>query len=199
MQQKDLRQLKTQAKLHKAYISLQKQGYEKLTIQQLCKEASITRATFYNQFQDVYELRLDLHDSLILELKKALTIINPKPLRELKKDELDDQVVNLFHHIEQNRHAYELLLVLKPDALFMNQVKEIVKQFIIEGTNYSEAQEQLIEGNFDFIVSFYTGAYFESILWWIGNNYEPNAKEMSHTLIQTGLNGSIRKPIQMRE
>ena len=51
MQQKDLRQLKTQAKLHTAYISLQKQGYEKLTIHQLCKEASITRATFYNQFR----------------------------------------------------------------------------------------------------------------------------------------------------
>ena len=109
------------------------------------------------------------------------------------------QVVNLFHHIEQNRLAYELLLVLKPDALFMNRVKGIVKQFIIEGTSYSEAQNSLIEGNFDFIVSFYTGAYFESILWWMENNYQPNAKEMSYALIHTGLKGSFCKPIQMRE
>src|SRR5690625_6127761 len=43
----------------------------------------------------------------------------------------------------QHRYAYEILLVDQPDALFINDVKSIIRQFITEGILYSKAQERL--------------------------------------------------------
>lgn len=195
MKNKDLRQIKSQLKLKNAYLSLLAQGYEQLSIQQICKEAAVTRPTFYKQFQDIQQLRLVLNQSLITDLKSALTIRNPKPLADTERHEMSDNVIRLFEHIEENSIAYETLLIVQPDALFINDVKHVIKEFIQEGTYHSQEQSKLIDVNFDFILSFYSGAYIESIIWWIQNSFQPSAKETATIVVETAFYGSFKDPV----
>lgn len=195
MKQMDLRQIKSQVKLQQAYLSLIERGYEQLSIQQICKEAAVTRPTFYKQYEDIQHLRLDLHRSLMTDLKLALTITNPKPLNHTNIFEMSTNVIRFFEHIYENSMAYETLLIRQPDALFINEVKLIIQSFIKEGTYHSQIQNKLKNVNFDFILSFYCGAYIESVIWWIKNEFSLTAEEMASTVVETAFSGSFKVPV----
>src|SRR5690625_4008328 len=90
----------------------------------------------------------------------------------------------------QHRYAYEILLVDQPDALFINDVKSIIRQFITEGILYSKAQERLTRVNRDFLISYTSGGYTETILWWIKNNYSMTPEEAAESLFKMALKGT---------
>lgn len=189
MKKLDPRQYRSIRKLHKAYLSLLAKGEKQLTIQQICDEALITRPTFYKQFQNIQELRTDLHREILNQLKESLTLENPKPLAEITKEEIPKNMIPLFNHIYDNHVAYETLLVYHPDALFINEMKEIIRKFVKDGIHASKAQDKLFQMDLSFIISYATGAYLESILWWIKNDYPYTAEEMASNLLQLSLYG----------
>lgn len=198
MKKLDPRQYRSKEKMHQAYLSLILKGENQLSIQKLCDEASITRPTFYKQFQNIQELRLDLHNEILNKLKESLTFHNPKPLAEITREEIPKNMIPLFNHVYENHIAYETLLVTHPDALFVNGVKEIIRNFVKEGIYYSKAEDQLIDVDKGFIISYVTGAYLESILWWIKNDYPYTAKEMATYLLTMSLYGPYQSKPQIK-
>lgn len=195
MKDTDFRQIKSQLKLQKAYLSLTQQGFEQLSIQQICKEAKVTRPTFYKQYEDIQQLRLDLHHTLIEKLQLSLKITDPKPLDQTTANEMTANVIQFFEHIQSNSTAYRTLLIERPDALFSNEVKKVIQLFIEEGTSHSQLQTKLKDINFDFLLSFYAGAYIESTIWWITNDYPITAQEMAKLVVETAFSGSFKVPI----
>ena len=134
----DPRQVKSKEKLHEAYLSLRIEGHDKLSIQLVCQKAEVTRPTFYKLYKDINELRKDLIDKLLIELKVALTIQNPKPLNDISKEEMPENLILLFEHIQKNHIAYETLLIYQPDALFINGIQDIVKEYVRDGIYFSQ-------------------------------------------------------------
>lgn len=64
MPKQDLRVKKTIAKLTEVLIMLlQKQRFSKITINQICMEASVHRTTFYKHFKDKNELLMHVLDA----------------------------------------------------------------------------------------------------------------------------------------
>ncbi|GFN34002.1 TetR/AcrR family transcriptional regulator [Paenibacillus xylaniclasticus] len=194
MRRIDPRQLKSKEKLHEAYLTLQLQGYEQFTIQQLCDAAEVTRPTFYKLYKDVQELRSDIHATVLADLKEALTITHPKPLSQMPRQEMPKHLTLLFQHIKAKHIAYETFLVHQPDAVFMNGVKEVVKQFVTDGIRYSQAQDKLLRVNINLIIAYATGAYMESIVFWMKENYATSPEEMANSLIEISLFGPYISP-----
>ncbi len=188
MKRIDPRQLKSKEKLHEAYLTMQLKGHGQFTIQQLCDTAEVTRPTFYKLYKDIQELRLDIHESVLAELKKALTIKNPRRLSEVPKKEIPENLMLLFQHIQAKHIAYETFFVYQPDAIFINGVKEIMKQYITEGIYYA-LQDKKLRVKIDLIISYVTGAYVESIVFWIKENYETSPEEMANSLIEISIYG----------
>ena len=60
----DLRIVKTKANLYRGLMELMKdQTFEEIKVSDICKEAHINRSTFYNNFNDKYDLLFSLfHD-----------------------------------------------------------------------------------------------------------------------------------------
>ncbi len=189
----DPRQLKSKEKLHEAYLSLLIEGHDKLSIQLVCQKAEVTRPTFYKLYKDINELRRDLIDMLLMELKEALTIQNPKPLNVISKDEMPENLILLFQHIQKNNIAYETLLIYQPDALFINGIQDIIKEYVKDGIYFSQTRPYLIHVDEQLIIAYVAGAYLESIRWWIKTNYETSAIDMAKTLIELSLNGPYIK------
>ena len=75
----DIRTIKTKAAIKQAFQTLMKDNsFDKLTIQKICDEANVNRVTFYNHYQDKYDLLIVLKKpmkfqlSLIFSLKHCL-------------------------------------------------------------------------------------------------------------------------------
>ncbi|WP_162800367.1 TetR/AcrR family transcriptional regulator [Oceanobacillus zhaokaii] len=189
----DPRQVRSIKKLQEAYLSLLLSGHHQLTIRQLCQEANVTRPTFYNNYSNILDLRKQLHEEILHDLNKSLTIINPKPIDAFTENELPENMVNLFKHISENKKAYEVLLLHRPDSLFINDVKNILRKYIVEGMKYASSKEQEMTVKIPFAVSFITGAYYESIIWWLQNNYRYSPKEMAKLLLKISLYGPFER------
>jgi len=191
----DPRQIKSKEKFHEAYLSLLIEGQDQLSIQQLCNKAAVTRPTFYKLYKDIQELRKDLIEKLLAELKEALTIHNPKPLNVMPKEEQSENLTLFFEHVQKNHIAYETLLIYQPDALFIHGIQEILKSYIQDGISLSETRSYLIDVNEQLIIAYVAGAYLESVRWWITTNYEVSPIDMAKTLIELSLNGPYIKRI----
>lgn len=64
----DRRRRYTQQVIKEAYIDLlQKSRTEEITVKEICELADINRATFYRNFQDIYDLFETIEKELILE------------------------------------------------------------------------------------------------------------------------------------
>ena len=189
----DPRQVRSKEKLHEAYLSLIIEGHDKLSIQQVAQKAEVTRPTFYKLYKDINELRKDLIEKLLMELKEALTIQNPKPLNVMAKDDMPENLILLFEHIRKNHIAYETLLIYQPDALFINGIQDMLKEYVRDGIYFSQTRPYLINVDEELIVAYAAGAYLESVRWWIKTKYEASAINVAKTLIELSLNGPYIK------
>ncbi|WP_050616541.1 TetR/AcrR family transcriptional regulator [Bacillus testis] len=185
----DPRKQKSREKLHEAYLILKVKGLDHFTIQHLCDEAHVTRPTFYKLYKDIQQLRLEVHETVLKDLKAALVIGNPKPLTELSSEELLRLLTTFFEHIKEKHYAYEAFFVSQPDALFIYGVKEIVGQYVLEGVHYIKNQNRTFRVDTRFFKAYLTGAYLEMILFWINDNYEKSPREMAKDLFEISFYG----------
>ena len=199
MKIKDPRQILSIKKLQKAYLSLLLQENRNISIQQLCQEAQVTRPTFYNLYKDIMDLRVHFYNSILEELKRSLTITDPKRIEDIEPEELPENMVLLFEHILQNKLAYEVLFIHRPDALFMEKVKSIIRQYVGDGINASQGAEKDFRMEIPFVISYTTGAYLECILWWIKNDYKYKPEIMASKLLEISLYGPYNNKIEWKK
>ena len=79
----DLRVIKTKKSLYDGLIMMMKdKPFEEIKVSDICKVALTNRSTFYDHFNDKYELLYslmkDLEDSLVSKLKTNTNISNSK-------------------------------------------------------------------------------------------------------------------------
>lgn len=183
-------------KIQRAYLSLMlKESEKSITIQRICQEAHVTRPTFYKLYKDILELRVDLHNVILNDLRQSLTITHPKRIDELRSEDLPENMVALFEHIIQNQLAYEVMLVYKPDDLFIQEVKNIIRHYVEDGIRVSQTSEEGLRMEMSFVIAYTTGAYLESIVWWVRSNYKYSAVTMASKLLEISFHGPYKNPI----
>lgn len=91
---------------------------DKITIKQITDGAGVIRPTFYNHFQDKYEL---------LEWIIRTEVLDPViPL--MRSGNLKDSMVQIFHNMHQNKKFYKKVTRLEGQ----NSCESIAKKFIME-------------------------------------------------------------------
>ena len=113
MKKEDLRVRKTKANLYKGLIILmEKKPFEDIKVIDICKESLINRSTFYDHFNDKYELL----NSFMNDLKEELL----KHLNDSKNIEFNTVkeyffiiVRELFNYINKNIDVYSILSIIK--------------------------------------------------------------------------------------
>ncbi len=107
----DLRIIKTKRNLYEALLSLMKDNtFESIKVSDICTLALTNRSTFYDHFNDKYELLQGLIEDLQIELESKLNenmqVTDIKTAKEyyLKIIEL------LFDHISENIDIYSSIL-----------------------------------------------------------------------------------------
>jgi len=128
----DLRVLKTKKNIRDAFLELRKkQSLDEIKVNALCEKAMINKTTFYNHYQDIYELSEELESEVLdsffnnfKDIDKMLTDANRfingmhaaleaenDMLRIIFKDKLDELIVRIEKRIRKYYAKEDQMLI----------------------------------------------------------------------------------------
>lgn len=98
----DLRILKTRKAIKEAFLRLvQTKGYERITVQDIAKEAMINRNTFYLHYVDKPQFMEKLFQENVESLNACLSL-EVSSIHEMDKDMFATMLKTIFDDIEAN-------------------------------------------------------------------------------------------------
>lgn len=120
----DLRILKTKASLYRGLMSLMKEKpFEEIKISEICKVSLINRSTFYDHFNDKYELI----ESLMNDMRKELIERLNKSIKTYTvKDYYLELMKILLEHIKTNIDIYSEVVKINSNSIARDMMTEVV-------------------------------------------------------------------------
>ena len=107
----DLRIRKTKANLYKGLITmLEEKSFEEIKVTDICQIALVNRSTFYDHFNDKYELLTSLINDIKNEFKDNLQV--KKEVKTVKEYclELAKEITN---YLDKNLDMYQKIAIIK--------------------------------------------------------------------------------------
>lgn len=171
-EKKDLRVIKTQKVLYNALENLLKvKAFEDIKVSDICSEALINRSTFYDHYNDKYELLVDFINTMKLELEDILS--NNKNILNTKAYYLE-VIKLLLNHIDSQKELYYSILVHNRNSILMDIFMDVVIKDV-EKRVKSEVQNKIPS---EIITKFYIGAVVNIGMEWLKNNSKYSKEEM---------------------
>ena len=121
----DRRIRKTKALLRSGLTDLMKQKpVNKITVKELADYVDINRGTFYLHHKDIFDLLSSIESELMQELKDVFDKYN------FEKQQIEPLLflTDIFHFLDHNAEIVTVLLSSNGDILFIDQMKEFVKE-----------------------------------------------------------------------
>lgn len=175
---KDLRVVKTKANLHEALVSLlNEKTLDKISISELCKVACINRGTFYLHYKDVNELFDELFDTITEDLRKAY--YEPYILTDHKIQNLQPEMVRIFHHVLKFRAFYKIVFDRKTPMMYFYQLFEMIYEYIEESS--IAIHEDQVESIYH--ASYQTNAIVGMVIRWIHRDFKETPEQMNKLLL----------------
>ena len=114
----------TNEKIKRKYVLLMRsKSWDKITVKELCEEVSISRGTFYQHFEGIYDVMEQIQTSLLSELESELERSKPVPVANKVKllrdfDNCFDMSVPMLFSVWYSfceAHSEEFLSLCHPD------------------------------------------------------------------------------------
>jgi AcrR family transcriptional regulator len=183
----NLRVKRTKILLREALISLiEEQGFDALTVGELTERAMVSRAAFYRNYQDKYDLVEQIFEEAMSTLFEAID--------ELGQEHPSDVWVRFFNHIAQYDRLYRALLGKKGSPWFGRKMRarlvELIKERGSEKVGYgpilSEHEAHLAHPahpvhpfSDTFVPDLVAAIFVEAITWWLEQGQPYTPKELA--------------------
>ena len=185
-QGKNLRLRRTQKLLREALIELiEERGFEALTIGELTSRAMVSRAAFYRNYQDKYDLVEQIFEEAISALLGAVG--------ELGREHPPEIWVKFFEHIAQYERLYRALLGRKGSPWFVKKMRTSLSGLVKErgrlphGPDASARPVHTFSD--EFVPDLVSTMFVEAITWWLeqGKPYTPKEIATRSALLASAL------------
>ena len=160
---------------------LEEKPLNKITVQDLCQETEINRATFYRYYTDIYALYDAITHSFLDEL--FTNIVNRQPKKGKGKNRLHQGVMDALDLIEHQKSLCYKLFQEEDHAFAFWLVKKIREVVTVEANEDSEFNRLRI--------TYMCGGILSIVLEWIRNDCKPE-KEIVAQVVETGLRQVVR-------
>ena len=127
---------RTRSRIVNSYLDLMtKKEWDKITVRELCEKCSITRGTFYNYYNDIYDLMETLETSLLEELVHLYEKVTHRKFSKLPESMFIEKFdyappkafMVWFEFVEKNKKTIIPLLDRKKgDVYFVKRLKQIM-------------------------------------------------------------------------
>lgn len=142
---------------------LEKNSFESLTVDQICKEALMHRSSFYRYFSDKYDL---LEQTLNAQINKLTE----------NTDSEYDIIKQLLSYIDKNKDVIRHLAPNSARSSLYTEILNILSQVLLERRNL-ETNDPIVTAlqksdNPEMLAYVLSGAIIGTFYWWQGNNYD---------------------------
>jgi AcrR family transcriptional regulator len=182
----NVRVRRTQTLLREALIALiEERGFEGLTVAELTKRAMISRAAFYRNYQDKYDLVEQIFADAMNDVLAAID--------DLGREHHADTWVSFFEHIVQYERLYRALLGKNGSAWFVRTMRARLSDLVMElghlphGPNASRHPVHSFSD--DFVPDLVSTLLVEAVSWWLeqGRPYTPQEMARRTSLLTAAL------------
>ncbi len=170
---KNVRLRRTQKLLREALVELiEERGFDRLTVGELASRAMVSRAAFYRNYRDKYDLVEQIFEEVMSTLRGAMAHTAP--------DQHPPQVwVTFFEHIAAYERLYRALLGTKGSPWFVRTMRaslaELVKEHERVPVAATASDWPALTFSDTFVPALVSAMLVEAITWWLeqGRPYTP--------------------------
>jgi AcrR family transcriptional regulator len=186
LQEKNVRLRRTQKLLREALVELiDERGFDAITIGELTTRAMVSRAAFYRNYQDKYDLVEQIFEEAMSALLAAVG--------DLGRDHPAEIWVRFFEHIADYERLYRALLGKQGSLWFVWKMRAALAGLIKErgqlphGSNV--ADRPLHSFSDTFVPELVSAMFVEAISWWLeqGRPYTPREIATRSALLAAAL------------
>lgn len=155
---------------------LEKKDISKISVKEICKNADINRTTFYNHYNDQYDLMRKLENELIENIGIHLA----KYTRDGTDVALVEILEEIFEYIKENAKLCKILLSEKGNLDFQKRIMMLV---------YDKDISNLFNKNIfskedmDYVYSFIITGCIGVIQKWLEDNMKKSTRSMAEMII----------------
>jgi len=182
----NLRVRRTQKLLREALIELiEERGFEALTVGELSERAMVSRAAFYRNYQDKYDLVEQIFEEAMSALLGAVGDLGTEHPLEIW--------VTFFEHIAQYDRLYRALLGSKGSPWFVRKMRADLSDLVKERGHLPhgpDASSRAVHTFSDeFVPDLVSTMFVEAITWWLehGRPYTPKEIATRSALLASAL------------
>jgi AcrR family transcriptional regulator len=182
----NLRVRRTQKLLREALVELtEERGFDALTIGEITERAMVSRAAFYRNYHDKYDLVEQIFAEITSELQNAVG--------GLGQEHPSEVWVAFFEHIARYDRLYRVLLGSKGSPWFVRKMRAALKDLIKErgqrphGTDADSLPTHTFSD--EFVPDLVSTLFVEAITWWLehGRPYPPKEIARRSALLAAAL------------
>src|SRR5438876_4244134 len=182
----NLRVKRTKILLREALIALiEERGFEALTIGELTERAMVSRAAFYRNYQDKYDLVEQIFEEAMSALLGAIGDLGQEHPAEIW--------VKFFEHIAEYERLYRALLGRKGSSWFVRKMRADLSGLVKERGQLphgEDANSRAVHTFSDeFVPDLVSAMFVEAITWWLehGRPYTPKEIATRTALLASAL------------
>src|SRR5437660_9167070 len=182
----NVRVRRTQKLLREALIELiEERSFDALTVGELTERAMVSRAAFYRNYQDKYDLVEQIFEEAMSALLSAVG--------ELGLEHPTESWVTFFEHIAEYERLYRALLGRKGSPWFVRKMRAALSDLVKERghlPHVPNASARPIHTFSDkFVPDLVSAIFVEAITWWLehGRPYTPREIATRSSLLASAL------------
>ena len=182
----NVRVRRTQKLLREALIELiEERGFEAITIGELTSRAMVSRAAFYRNYQDKYDLVEQIFEEAMSALLNAVG--------DLGREHPPEIWVTFFEHIAQYERLYRALLGRKGSPWFVRKMRASLAGLVKERGQLPHGPDTNARPvhtfSDEFVPDLVSAMFVEAITWWLeqGKPYTPREIATRSALLASAL------------
>lgn len=185
----DRRVKKTRKQLQDGFTALLiEKSIKEITVKELCDKVDLNRGTFYLHYKDIY----DMLEKIESELLNELIDITEKYTYDYKDNIDSSYLVDLFKILSKNINVVSVLLGPNGDISFINKIKHMISDKIIENIDIVSSKHSQLDIEFTF--SFYLNGCIGLVEHWIetgAKNSPEHMAKLCFNLIHNGIKNHL--------
>lgn len=162
----NVRVRRTRKLLRDALVELiEERGFERVTVGEICTRAMVSRAAFYRNYRDKYQLVELIFDEAVAELLGSLGTEDRSPL---------ERWVVFFEHIDGYHRFYGALLGRNGSPWFADRMRTTLAAMVTEHLPLPDGESAGRPGT-ELVPTVLAAMSVQSITWWLehGRPYPP--------------------------
>lgn len=171
-EKQDLRIKKTQRALAMAMLTLlETHSFGKITVNDLCTEAMVSRSAFYTHFEDKYSL-----------LKFCMIMLRQRTFEESKDENIRDHIHSVLEKAKENVKIFRNLLMSELDVELIEMMQKAFNEALEQALKKNKLDENMLPAPIELLSVYYASGITSAIMYWVGKGMPYSVDEMADYL-----------------